>query len=133
MDTETQTEEINTPVRGRHRNDGHAGSSSFVLGPRDSLVGKLSFEGEARIEGSVEGELQIGGDVYVERAATVKARIEGQNVTIRGTVEGDVVARQKLTLSGSGHVSGNVQIQSLSIDDGAILNGNVSMQRPQPG
>ena len=117
------------PTRGRNRAEIHAVASTFVLGPRDSLIGKLTIEGEARLEGTVEGELIIGGDVHVERTASVRARLEGENVTIRGTVEGDVIARRKLTLSGSGHLSGNVQIQSLSIDDGATLNGNVSMQK----
>lgn len=129
MEVETAIEEVNTPVRNRHRNDNHAPTGSIVLGPKDSLNGKLTIEGELRIEGNVEGELVVGGDVQIERAATVKARVEAQNVTVRGSVEGDVVARGKLVLSGSGHLAGNVQIQSLSIEDGATLNGNVSMQK----
>ena len=130
MEAETQTDDATTP-RNRHRGELHALASSFLLGPRDSLVGKLTIEGEVRLEGSVEGELTAGGDIHVERTSTVKARIEGQNVTIRGNVEGDVVARRNLTLAGSGHLSGNVQIQALSIDDGATLNGNVTMRKAE--
>ena len=116
----------------RHRNRGEyngSSSSGLNLGPHDRLEGKLTLEGDLRVEGTLEGEISAGGDVQIEKGGTVKARIEARNVTIRGEVEGDVVARKRLLLAGSGLVTGNVQIERLSIEDGATLNGNVSMKK----
>jgi cytoskeletal protein CcmA (bactofilin family) len=98
-----------------------------VLGPRDRLNGTLKVEGEVRVQGHVDGELRASGDVQIEGGSNVKASIEARNVTVRGTVTGDVTAKERLVLAGSGSLVGNVKVARLSIEDGASLNGNVTM------
>jgi cytoskeletal protein CcmA (bactofilin family) len=112
--------------RGRKGSSQGAGSS-IMLGPRDSLVGKLTVEGDIRVRGSVEGELAASGDVQIDPSARVAAPISGRNVSVRGKVTGDVVAAERLLLAGHGSVEGNVKVGRLAIEDGATLNGNVSM------
>ncbi|MGH7904126.1 MAG: bactofilin family protein [Candidatus Dormibacteraceae bacterium] len=111
---------------GRHRNRDHGGS--VVLGPRDSLTGKLHIEGDLRVQGSIEGELDATGEVHVDASATVKAAIQGRTVNVRGKVSGDVTAQDRLLLAGSAVISGDVRVARLAIEDGATLNGHVSMQ-----
>ena len=105
----------------------NGGTNVVTLGPRDSLRGNLEIQGDLRIHGSVEGELKASGDVAVESTATVQATIEGANVTVRGQVTGNVTARRRLTLGGSGHLNGDVRVGRLTVEDGATLNGNVAM------
>lgn len=114
--------------KGRNK-AGQAGGSSILLGPRDSLVGKLTVEGDIRVRGTVEGELAASGDVQIDPSAKVSAPISGRNVSVRGKVTGDVVAAERLLLAGHGTLEGNVQVGRLAIEDGATLNGNVSMAR----
>jgi cytoskeletal protein CcmA (bactofilin family) len=127
--TEAQPEQPNDRASRRQRRFGEEGSSSITLGPRDTLTGKLTVEGDIRVQGTVEGELMAGGDVTVEERARVQASIEGRNVSVRGEVTGDTVAHQRLTLTGSGTLNGNVRVGRLAIEDGATLNGNVTMQK----
>src|SRR6059058_1196000 len=82
--------------------------NKFTLGPGDSLEGKLSYSGSISVQGRSEGELHIGGNVEIASGATVKALIEGANVTVRGEVEGAVTVRDKLTLGKSARLSGDV-------------------------
>ncbi len=103
------------------------GNNSVTLGPRDSLIGNLTIDGDLTIHGKVEGELHATGDVAVTDGATVRAQVDGNNVTVHGTLTGNVNARGKLTLAGSGNLQGDVRVAKLSVDDGATLNGNVSM------
>jgi len=105
----------------------NGGTNVVTLGPRDSLHGKLDIQGDLRIHGTVEGELKASGDVAVESTATVQATIEGANVTVRGHVTGNVSAKRRLTLGGSGHLNGDVRVGRLTVEDGATLNGNVAM------
>jgi len=105
----------------------NGGTNVVTLGPRDSLHGKLDIQGDLRIHGTVEGELKASGDVAVESTATVQATIEGANVTVRGQVTGNVSAKRRLTLGGSGHLNGDVRVGRLTVEDGATLNGNVAM------
>ena len=105
----------------------NGGTNVVTLGPRDSLHGRLDIQGDLRIHGTVEGELKASGDVTVESTATVQATIEGANVSVRGQVTGNVSAKRRLTLGGSGHLNGDVRVGRLTVEDGATLNGNVAM------
>ena len=132
---ETPTEQLEEPDMAQaEKTSSHSagtaqngGTNVVTLGPRDSLQGKLEIQGDLRIHGSVEGELKASGDVAVESTATVQATIEGANVTVRGQVTGNVSARRRLTLGGSGHLNGDVRVGRLTVEDGATLNGNVAM------
>lgn len=105
----------------------NGGSNVVSLGPRDILQGRLEIQGDLKIAGNVEGDLKAGGDVTIDPGATIKATIEGANVSVRGEVTGNVTARRRLTLGGSGRLNGDVRVSRLTVEDGATLNGNVTM------
>jgi len=106
-----------------------AATSSVTLGPRDRLIGQLYIEGDLRVSGTVEGEVEATGNVDVAEGATVKATVSGREVGISGQVNGAVTASKKLVVSRSGSLTGDVRVSSLVIQDGATFNGNVSMTR----
>jgi cytoskeletal protein CcmA (bactofilin family) len=124
MDNITELNEISVP-RGRTRN-GNA-VNVVMIGPRDELKGSLTVDGDLRVEGRAEGELRASGDVEVEAGATVNAQVEGRNVTVRGTLAGNVVASKKLNVYGSGSISGDVRTPRLRVDDGTVVNGSITM------
>jgi cytoskeletal protein CcmA (bactofilin family) len=105
----------------------NGGTNVVNLGPRDTLHGQLEIHGDLKIAGTVEGELKASGDVVVESTANIQASIEGANVNVRGQVNGSVTARRRLTLGGSGRLNGDVKVSRLTVEDGATLNGNVTM------
>ena len=107
----------------------NGGTNLVNLGPRDSLHGRLEIQGDLKIQGNVEGELKASGDVTIDSTATVQASIEGANVNVRGQVNGNVTAKRRLTLGGSGHLNGDVKVGRLTVEDGATLNGNVTMSQ----
>ena len=106
----------------------NGGTNVVNLGPRDSLNGRLEIQGDLRVAGHVEGELKASGDVTIGEGAAIQASIEGANVNVRGQVNGNVTAKKRLTLGGSGHLNGDVKVARLTVEDGATLNGNVTMQ-----
>jgi cytoskeletal protein CcmA (bactofilin family) len=105
----------------------NGGTNVVSLGPRDILQGRLEIQGDLKIAGNVEGDLKASGDVTIDSGANIQAAIEGANVSVRGQVTGNVTARKRLTLSGSGRLIGDVRVSRLSVEDGATLNGNVVM------
>ena len=110
----------------------NGGANVVSLGPRDILQGRLEIQGDLRIAGNVEGDLKASGDVTVDSGATIQAAIEGANVSVRGQVTGNVTAKRRLTLGGSGKLHGDVRVGRLTVEDGATLNGNVTMA-PEKG
>ena len=105
----------------------NGGTNVVNLGPRDSLNGRLEIHGDLKIQGNVEGELKASGDVTVDSTAAIQASIEGSNVNVKGQVTGNVTAKKRLTLGGSGRLNGDVKVARLTVEDGASLNGNVTM------
>ena len=119
--------------------DGHArggkskaepAAQAITLGPQDQLVGKLVYQGDLRVQGLLEGEAALGGNLTVDPNATAKARVESRNLSVQGLFEGEATVRERLQVSGSGVINGNVRVARLVIEDGAVLNGNVAMERP---
>jgi cytoskeletal protein CcmA (bactofilin family) len=103
------------------------GGKQFQMGPGDILEGKLIYDGSIHADGRVEGEVRVTGNIDVANGANVKALLEGSNVSLKGTIEGAVTARDKLTLGKNARLSGDVVVRRLQIDDGATLNGHVRM------
>src|SRR5437899_10620639 len=122
---ESMTQAEKTAVQGSSAANG--GNNVVSLGPRDILQGRLEIQGDLRIAGNVEGDLKASGDVTIDSGATIQAAVEGANIAVRGQVTGNVTARKRLTLGGSGRLNGDVKVGRLTVEDGATLNGNVTM------
>ncbi len=91
------------------------------------VSGHLSFQGPARIDGFVEGEIQCQGSLTVGEGAEVRARISGQVVTIQGKVEGNITAKERVELLAPARLIGNVNAPRLIIAEGVVFDGDCSM------
>ena len=91
------------------------------------VSGQLSFQGPARIDGTVDGEIQCQGTLTIGEGAEVRAKISGQVVVIRGKVEGNVTAKEKVELAAPGRLIGNIDTTRLLITEGVVFDGDCSM------
>jgi len=120
-------EVVVVPKPDRQRAGENSSGGTVTLGVDDRLEGKLTIRSDLVVHGSIEGEVVTTGDVAVESTATVKAKLECRNVSIRGRFEGEVTAQQRLRLAGSGYLQGNVRVGKLHVEDGATFNGSIAM------
>jgi cytoskeletal protein CcmA (bactofilin family) len=91
------------------------------------VSGQLSFQGPARIDGIVDGEIQCNGKLIIGEGAEIRAKISGQIVVIQGRVEGNVTAKEKVELIAPGRLYGNISAPRLVITDGVVFDGDCSM------
>jgi cytoskeletal protein CcmA (bactofilin family) len=91
------------------------------------ITGQLAFEGSVRIDGSVEGEIRCLETLTIGEGAEVRARISSRVVIIRGKVEGNVTAKDKIELLAPGRLFGNVSTPRLIITEGVVFDGDCSM------
>jgi len=91
------------------------------------VTGQLTFQGTARIDGSVEGEIQCHGKLTIGEGAEVRAKISGQIVIIQGRVEGNVMASEKIELVAPARLYGNISTPRLIITEGVVFDGDCSM------
>ncbi|HEB71271.1 MAG TPA: polymer-forming cytoskeletal protein [Nitrospirae bacterium] len=97
------------------------------LGDETEFKGVLSFEGTVRIDGRFEGEVLTEDNLIVGDKALVKAEIKVGAILVQGVVEGNIYAAQKIQIASKGKLIGSIITPSLHIEEGAILEGNVSM------
>ena len=91
------------------------------------VSGQLTFQGSARIEGSVDGEIQCHGTLTIGERAEVRAKISGDVVVIRGKVEGNVVAKEKVELVAPARLFGDIDTPRLVITEGVVFDGDCTM------
>ena len=87
----------------------------------------MYIEGDLRVGGVVEGEVEVTGDVAIDDLAKVKASVTARDISISGSVVGAIVARKRLEVTRSGSLIGDVRVARLTIQDGATFSGKVSM------
>jgi excisionase family DNA binding protein len=80
-----------------------------------------------RISGSFEGKLETRGNLTIGENAHVQADIFGERILIAGKVKGNLSASSGISLIKPAVIDGDVRTPSLSMTEGAILNGKCTM------
>ena len=111
------------------RANGPAPSEGRAYLDRGSKIsGKISFEGPARIDGEVDGEVLAKDSLTIGETAVVTAQIRAASVSVAGKVSGDIIATQRIEIRPSAKVSGNITAPVLAVQEGAHFEGHCSMQ-----
>jgi cytoskeletal protein CcmA (bactofilin family) len=89
--------------------------------------GSLSFEKPFMIRGKVSGEILSQGLLVVDEGAVVEANIKASRVIVRGSVKGDVTAAERLEVTVTGKLVGNVVSPEILMETGCVFNGRCTM------
>ena len=100
------------------------------LGGRLAFRGEVSGEGDFRILGKFDGEINVTGRVYVGEGAEVDANINAAAIVIGGTVRGNLSASTRVEILPSGVLTGSLRTGSFSAADGASVKGEIWVERP---
>lgn len=101
-------------------------TGSAYLDRGAKISGKLHFEGPARIDGQVDGEV-VGKDITIGESAVVTAQITAESVVVCGKVKGEITASQRIEIRPTAKVSGNISAPKLVVQEGAVFEGNCAM------
>lgn len=106
-----------------------------LIGASASVDGNVVSSHSVVVEGTLKGEkCESQQSVHVEKDATVTANVNGKEVHIAGTVNGNVVAKEKLVVRASANIQGNITAATLEVEAGAQLTGQCTVTknaRPQ--
>lgn len=121
------TKNMASYAAGERTVSGDTSRETAFLGKGTRLSGKVAFEGTARIEGQVEGEIVANDTLLIGESALVNAQISGGTIVIHGKVTGDITASKKLEIRAPDRLYGNVTTPSLVIEEGVVFEGHCSM------
>ena len=104
------------------------GTLSGFVGSGTAITGEATFKSLLRIDGMFSGRIASpSGTLIVGAGGVVDANIEVSIATILGTVNGDIIATQRIELGRAGKLNGNIQTPSLMIEQGAVFEGSCKM------
>lgn len=98
-----------------------------TIGAGSRVRGDLSGPGGFRIDGAVEGSIDVEGPVVVGDGGSVEGSIRGRDVVILGRVRGDVRAMGHLEIGPKGKIIGDVSVQSFRMHTGGVFRGTSCM------
>ena len=100
-------------------------SRESVFGPGVTIEGRIEGESDIRIGGIFKGDIQIKGDVNIEKGARLSAKVNAANVILGGELEGNVVATGQVKLLETGHMTGDLKASTLIVAAGSRMRGHV--------
>ncbi|MFY4728065.1 bactofilin family protein [Nitrospira sp. BLG_2] len=100
------------------------------VGKDVEFKGVITYSGTVRVDGSLEGEIHTDGGLLVGPEAVLKAKVTAGTVVCRGTIHGDIQAKDQIVLCAPAVVQGSLTTPVLSIEEGVVFNGTLEM-KPQ--
>ena len=91
------------------------------------VKGDITATGDFRLDGTLEGNIQLNGKLVVGDSGVVNGNVLCQNANIIGTVNGNLSVKELLSLHTSARVRGDILINKLSIEPGAVFSGKCRM------
>ncbi len=111
---------------------GRGDAAVTVIARSSAFDGTLSGTGDVRVEGHVEGHVELSGHLVIAEHGDVDGQIHARVITVSGTVRGDLTADEKIELSPTANVEGNLTAPRILIREGATFEGKVHMRDPRP-
>lgn len=107
-------------------------TASTVIQRGARFDGLLTFQGDVRVEGRLDGEVVAEGRLEVGAEGEVRARVEVDELHLLGTLEGDVWARQRAELGPGARLVGTLRTPRPVLAAGATLEGRCETASAPP-
>jgi cytoskeletal protein CcmA (bactofilin family) len=98
-----------------------------VLTSDVEIKGNLKFSGEMTFEGKLEGEINSDGVLNLGDSAVINGNINAQSVVVRGKVNGNIVAKEKIEIKAKTEMFGDIRAAKLVIEEGVTYVGKTEV------
>ena len=88
-----------------------------------TIEGKIHGTGHVRIAGQFKGDVNVEGDLTIERGAKLTGGVRASKITIAGELEGNVEQAQRVELLETGVLTGDLKAGSLTVAAGSRMRG----------
>jgi cytoskeletal protein CcmA (bactofilin family) len=111
-----------------------ANSSKNALNSDVEIKGNIKFSGELTFDGKLDGEVQTDGILNLGDSAVINGNIGAQTVMVRGKVNGNITAKEKIEIKAKAELFGDIRAAKLAIEEGATYVGKaeVNPNKVQP-
>ena len=102
-------------------------NSKNVLNSDVELKGTLKFSGELTFDGKLEGDINSDGTLNLGDNAVIKGNINAATIVMRGKINGNVIAKEKLDIKSKTELFGDIRAPRLAIEEGVTFVGKTEV------
>ena len=126
--TEQESPAASSPVTTSPSEKSFSPRSTAVIGKTIKVKGSISGNENLVIEGTVDGSVDLPqNDLTIGESGQVVANLDAKTVKVDGQVTGDISGSEKVVISKSGRVQGNIVAPRVTLEDGAKFKGSIDM------
>lgn len=120
------------PQLPRRRLLDRLGSTPSLIARNTRLVGDIETAGALLVNGSVQGDGRIGGELAIAAGASWEGDVQAERAVIAGTMTGDLTVADKLEIGASARLRGRVTARRIAIALGAQVEGEMVCTGAEP-
>lgn len=102
------------------------GTGETIIAPGTQIQGDLRSTSNVRLDGTLQGNIIVEGNVYIGEAGRVIGDISAGSIIVEGDVTGNIESAGKVHLGAAAKLRGNIRSRGLSVQDGAWFEGRIS-------
>lgn len=107
------------------RTDAAPAAKESVIAADLTIEGKIEGAGNVRIAGRFKGDVNVQGDLTLERGAKLKGVIRAKKVVMSGELEGNIEAAARVELTESAALIGDIKAGTLTVAAGCKIRGHI--------
>jgi cytoskeletal protein CcmA (bactofilin family) len=102
-------------------------TSKNVLGSDVEIKGNIKFAGELAFDGKLDGEIHTDGTLHLGDSAVINGNISAQTVIVRGKINGNITAKEKIEIKGKTELFGDIRAAKLAVEEGVTFVGKTEV------
>ena len=112
-----------------NRREKTAARIDTLIGRTASVLGDIEFAGGLHVDGRITGNVLMAqgatASLSVSEHGIIEGSVQATQVVVNGTVNGDILALERVILGARARVRGNVSYGVIEMALGAEINGNL--------
>lgn len=102
--------------------------TTAMIGMTVKIKGDISSDENLVIEGQVDGTITLNShELTIGQSGRVNANVTAKIIKIDGQVNGDLVGKEKIIISKTGTVRGNLVAPTVILEEGGKFKGTIDM------
>ena len=112
------------PVQNQQRwTSERAEAKESLIAADITIEGKIEGSGHVRVAGKFKGDVNVQGDLTIEKDAKLNGSVRAKKITVAGELEGNIEAASQVELQQSGVLIGDLKAGSLTVAAGSRMRG----------
>jgi cytoskeletal protein CcmA (bactofilin family) len=107
-------------------------STPTLVAQHTQIRGDIDTEGALMVNGAVQGNGRIGGEIAIATGALWQGDLRAQSAVIAGAVIGDVLVADKIEIGAKARIRGRVTARLIAIARGALIDGEIICTGNEP-